>query len=102
MCSPYSLPSRHPGCGSQEGASLAIFSPPAEAGFRTLSRPLLIQAGRLTRWNGWSSMLLLVSSFLALEDSSSCDIVSQERSEAARTAAHRQTVGRGGVWGRGC
>ena len=31
-----------------------MVSPPAEAGFRALSRPLLIQAGRLTRWNGWS------------------------------------------------
>ena len=57
MCSPYSLPSRHPDCGFQEGASLALFSPPAEAGFRTLSRPLFIQAGRLTRWNGWSPSL---------------------------------------------
>jgi hypothetical protein len=76
MCLPYSLPSRHPDCGFQEGASLALFSPPTEAGFRPLSRPLFIQAGRLTRWNGWSPSLHLLS---PEGDSSNCDIVSQQR-----------------------
>jgi len=76
ICLPCSLPSRHPDCGFQEGASLALFSPSARAGFRTLSRPLFIQAGRLTRWNGWSPSLHLLS---PEGDSSNCDIVSQER-----------------------
>src|SRR5277367_1315979 len=76
MCLPYSQPSRYPDCGFQEGASLTIGSPPAEASFRPLSRPLLIQAGRLTRWNGWSPSLHLLS---PEGDISNCDIVSQER-----------------------
>jgi len=76
MCLPYSQPSRYPDCGFQEGASLAIVSPSAEPDFRTLSRPLLIQAGRLTRWNGWSPSSHLLS---PEGDISNCDIVSQQR-----------------------
>lgn len=59
MCLPYSLPSRYPDCGFQEGEPLAIISPPTEAGIRPLFRPLFIQAGRFTRWNGWSLHQLL-------------------------------------------
>ena len=62
MCLPYPLPSRHPDCGFQEGAFLAVLSPPAEADFRTLSRPLFIQAGRLTRWNRWSPLAVVLLS----------------------------------------
>ena len=77
MCLPYSLPSRHPDCGFQEGASLAIFSPPAEAGIRTLSRPLFIQAGRLTWWNRWSSRS--GPPFSSRKTTPTCDFVSQQR-----------------------
>ena len=54
MCLPYPLPCHYPDCGFQEGASLAVGSRPSQQGFCTLSRPLLIQAGRFTRWNEWS------------------------------------------------
>src|SRR4051794_1909134 len=87
MCLPYSLPSRHPDCGFQEGASLAIFSPPAEASIRTLSRPLFIQAGRLTWWNRWSPRSLVLLS--SRETTPICDFVSQQRSgDEPPRAAH--------------
>ena len=85
MCLPCSLPCRHPDCGSQEGASLAISSPPAEAGFRTLSRPLFIQAGRLTWWNRWSPLLLLSRR----ETTSMNSIVSRQRPAALPTGRAR-------------
>src|SRR5262249_38546700 len=59
-----------------------------------LSRPLFIQAGRLTRWNGWSPTLHLLS---PEGDSSNCDIVSQER-----LAALLRDTGAGGRAQPGC